>query len=239
MTTDAATKTVYDDVERILDDESAWIARPSKAVTMRIALAATMTAMEHTKRDNAERVLALEAHLAALEAENKSLREERERWKAFGADSPQGHGDPCYYCGKPCNGFAGNPGEWPIPLCHADDPGRVKWHHIDCVSSRLAAPRPPSNEVIRVDDEEVGKTLLHKLRTYYGDDLEARSLLIAAAREIEGLSHQLSEAREVITEIAAYDENGPFFKNTIHNALNLARGFLSIRALKPSGETPI
>jgi hypothetical protein len=49
----------------------------------------------------------------------------------------EGHDQPCYYCNKPCNSFAGNPSLWPIPLCHGDDPGRVKWHHIGCVSQRL------------------------------------------------------------------------------------------------------
>jgi hypothetical protein len=49
----------------------------------------------------------------------------------------EGHGKPCYYCGEPCNCLHGNPGLWAIPLCHADDPGRVKWHHIRCVTRRL------------------------------------------------------------------------------------------------------
>ncbi len=50
---------------------------------------------------------------------------------------PDGHGVPCYYCHKPCDGLAGNPSKWPIPLTHKDDPGKVKWHHIGCVMSRL------------------------------------------------------------------------------------------------------
>lgn len=50
---------------------------------------------------------------------------------------PEGHGAPCHYCGEPCNSYAGNPGLWPIPLCHADAPGVVKWHHTSCVSERL------------------------------------------------------------------------------------------------------
>jgi len=49
----------------------------------------------------------------------------------------EGHDEPCYYCGEPCNGLAGNPALWPIALCHSDDPGRVKWHHEGCVSKRL------------------------------------------------------------------------------------------------------
>jgi hypothetical protein len=49
----------------------------------------------------------------------------------------EGHNEPCYYCGKPCNSFAGYPSEWPIPLSHSDEPGKVKWHHTGCVSKRL------------------------------------------------------------------------------------------------------
>lgn len=49
----------------------------------------------------------------------------------------EGHDEPCYYCGEPCSSVAANPGRWPIPLCHADEPGKVKWHHIGCVSERL------------------------------------------------------------------------------------------------------
>ena len=49
----------------------------------------------------------------------------------------QGHDAPCYYCGKPCNSLAGDPGQWPVALCHEDEPGVVKWHHTGCVSDRL------------------------------------------------------------------------------------------------------
>ena len=49
-----------------------------------------------------------------------------------------GHDARCYYCNEPCNSLAGNPGLWPIPLCHEDEPGVVKYHHIGCVSERLA-----------------------------------------------------------------------------------------------------
>ena len=48
-----------------------------------------------------------------------------------------GHGEPCYYCGKACISISGNPAKWPIPLCHPDEPGVVKFHHVGCVSERL------------------------------------------------------------------------------------------------------
>jgi hypothetical protein len=57
---------------------------------------------------------------------------------------PQGHGEPCYYCGEGCNSFAGNPNLWPLPLCHPDDPGKVKWHHTGCISDRLHGRVPLS-----------------------------------------------------------------------------------------------
>lgn len=48
-----------------------------------------------------------------------------------------GHGQPCYYCGKVISDIAADAGKWGIPLCHEDDPGVVKWHHISCVSALL------------------------------------------------------------------------------------------------------
>lgn len=62
----------------------------------------------------------------------------------------EGHDAPCYYCGKPTNSWAANPGQWPIPLCHADEPGVVKRHHIDCVSERLRAHERDHSELVRV-----------------------------------------------------------------------------------------
>lgn len=49
----------------------------------------------------------------------------------------EGRDEPCYYCKKPCDSLAGNPGLWPIGLPHADEPGVVKWHHAACVLERL------------------------------------------------------------------------------------------------------
>lgn len=48
----------------------------------------------------------------------------------------QGHHEPCYYCGDPCNSLAANPGLWPIYGTHPEEPGVVKWHHVSCVFSR-------------------------------------------------------------------------------------------------------
>lgn len=44
----------------------------------------------------------------------------------------------CYFCGDPINELAGDPGQWPLMFCHADDPGKAKPHHVECVTKRLA-----------------------------------------------------------------------------------------------------
>lgn len=49
----------------------------------------------------------------------------------------EGHDELCYYCGEPCDSLAGFPSKWPVALCHSDEPGVVKWHHVGCVSERL------------------------------------------------------------------------------------------------------
>lgn len=51
--------------------------------------------------------------------------------------SPQAHGEPCYYCKEPCDGYAANPGRWPVGLSHPDEPGVLKWQHHQCVYERL------------------------------------------------------------------------------------------------------
>lgn len=93
-----------------------------------------------------------------LERETIALRAELEAVR--GQAPMSGHEAACYYCGKPCNSLAANPGQWPIPLCHEDEPGKVKWHHTGCVSERLKArsaersqggvwvPREPTESMI-------------------------------------------------------------------------------------------
>lgn len=50
-----------------------------------------------------------------------------------------GHDEPCPLCTKPCNAFAGDPGLWPIALVVRDgEVGAMRWHHMSCVSERLA-----------------------------------------------------------------------------------------------------
>jgi hypothetical protein len=50
----------------------------------------------------------------------------------------EGEGEPCYYCGEKISSFDARGG--PVPLCHADEPGVVKWHHMTCASAHCTAP---------------------------------------------------------------------------------------------------
>ena len=54
-----------------------------------------------------------------------------------GVAAREGHNEPCYYCSQLCNSLAGDPSQWPVALCHRDEPGRVKWHHEGCVMQHL------------------------------------------------------------------------------------------------------
>ena len=71
------------------------------------------------------------------------------------AESDDAHGQPCHYCGERINCLAANPNKWGIPLCHADAPGVVKWHHIGCVSERLE-----ENEKLRRENAKLLKAIL-------------------------------------------------------------------------------
>lgn len=66
---------------------------------------------------------------------------------------PEGHNEPCYYCGEPCDSVAGDPSRWPLGFPHADDPGVVKYQHVGCVVSRLDAPAPQGVELETTPDE--------------------------------------------------------------------------------------
>ena len=53
----------FDSVERILDDESAWVSRPSEAVSLRIALAAMMKCKAKYHADKAMKHLKLKGDI--------------------------------------------------------------------------------------------------------------------------------------------------------------------------------
>jgi hypothetical protein len=58
-------------------------------------------------------------------------------WKWETETYGDGHGKPCYYCGKLCNSVAGSPGQWPMGFPEKDEPGKVKYHHMGCLLKRL------------------------------------------------------------------------------------------------------
>ena len=100
--------------------------------------------------------------IAKLQA---SIRKERAHVKKLEAGITQfpgqGHDRPCYYCGEKTNGLAGNPGLWPIPLCHADEPGKVKWHHSSCVTDRLVENQSRLEKVLRLEISNLKIDLQH------------------------------------------------------------------------------
>ena len=75
----------------------------------------------------------------------------------------EGHKKPCYYCGLPCSSLAGNPGRWPIALCHADNPGAVKWHHVGCVSARLALLTKLAGALNAIEDSHKRRPCTHDM----------------------------------------------------------------------------
>jgi hypothetical protein len=97
------------------------------------------------------------------------------------------HGKPCYYCGKSINSFAANPGRWAVGLDHADEPGVVKPHCIDCVSLRLherdeALAR--AEESIKVIDGIIKRQIEHTMRAEKERN-EAHAARIEARAELE------------------------------------------------------
>ena len=98
-------------------------------------LAEVIAERDEALKGDAELAEQLDLNAKALAVALKQRDDGLAKLKEIGA--LQGHNEPCYYCKKPCNAVAGSPTLWPIPLCHADEPGRVKWHHIGCVDERL------------------------------------------------------------------------------------------------------
>lgn len=86
----------------------------------------------------------------------------------------EGHDEPCYYCGMLCNSFIGNPSMWPIPLCHSDEPGKVKWHHTGCVSLRLDKLQK-MEEMFAAMDKSYNDTTLEYIRTITGHNERQRN----------------------------------------------------------------
>lgn len=116
--------------------------------------------------DKDNRISELESALADSNAEVERLKHQ---------PMPlEGHGEPCYYCGERCSAVAGNPNKWPLYLCHPEEPGIVKWHHVGCVSERLQQLASRSRDL----NEAVGL-----LREIHQTDVDAISGLKEAGIE--------------------------------------------------------
>ncbi|MFI5296483.1 MAG: hypothetical protein ACHREM_00175 [Polyangiales bacterium] len=97
----------------------------------------------------------------------------------------EGHDEPCYYCKETCDSLAGNPSRWPIALCHEDDPGVVKWHHVGCVSDRLH----------RIADAESDNAALKDTVSRLNDEREHyKGISLPAQADVERLTRELTEA---------------------------------------------
>lgn len=130
-----------------------------------------------------------------------ALAEKEQAERGEVAIAPQGHDEPCYYCSKPCNSLAGNPNEWAIPLCHSDDPGKVKWHHIGCVSARLRSGAERSLE----DTKENWLRDLRAIANAMQSDAYNTEHLVRTAQAhrdtMLGLTRSLEEAKREIGEL--------------------------------------
>lgn len=121
-------------------------------------------------------VRVLEESVAAKDAEIATLRAERDEAR----EALSGHGEPCYYCADPCNALAGDPGRWPIAMCHADEPGRMKWHHTRCVESRC------------VERDELSK-LLPDLREIAGTAHQRACLAESRLADLAGAARRVTD----------------------------------------------
>jgi hypothetical protein len=66
------------------------------------------------------------------------------------------HSKPCHYCAAPIDDLATDPGLWGIGLCHEDDPGVIKWHHVGCILKRLK-----ENESLKTQLSDMASALMH------------------------------------------------------------------------------
>jgi hypothetical protein len=128
----------------------------------------------------------------------------------------ESHNKSCHYCGAPCDNLAANPGLWAVGLCHADEPGVVKWHHIGCVSAKLADGQKADVEV----QEIVGK--------YVADNERLTALVehLQSWRDKQGAFHDLTNPEasvQPIIDAAAADPYSPNYEDRAASTAARAR----------------
>lgn len=107
------------------------------------------------------------------------------------------HGEPCFYCKEPIDNLAADPGKWNCgPLTQADDPGRVRPHHVRCVAERLA----------RAEALEAEHDMLKKMVRLACDE---DGMLAKLTHERNALQAALKEILELSRDRAAFVMMGP------------------------------
>ena len=138
---------------------------------------------------------------------------------------------PCYYCNEPTESNAGNPGLWPVLLCHSDDPGKVKHHHVRCVSNRLAEferlkeawDALPRSEA--VDQLIASRAEVKRLKAEV--DLRERQMALAAkyiSRYYEAMRNPCTTPSEKEHSLLMVDAIGTDMKNILEKADGEAEG---------------
>ena len=133
-----------------------------------------------------------------------------------------GHEQPCYFCGEQCNSLAGNPSLWPIPLCHSDEPGVVKAHHIGCVSERLHAPAESAPS-----QPDHSKELRVALGAYPDSDLVSLAETLTAIQQQAAVVFPLAQALAQAVRTAHVDGEGMQKDCAVCAALKKMEGALS------------
>lgn len=106
----------------------------------------------------------------------------------------QGHDEPCYFCKEKCDSLSANPGRWPIPLCHSDEPGKVKWHHVGCISDRLEELHTLQNRISFLEEA---------INIQSSGRRVADSMAAAERKRYEGTLELLHATEDLVTLLAA------------------------------------
>jgi len=112
-----------------------------------------------------------------------------------------GHGRPCHYCSEPCNGFAGDPGRWPLGFCQPDGTGIIRWHHTRCVTHRLVRLGELEARIATIADEANGP---HPVQSADDSLSEIEREIFDARLMLQELETKRALAIEMISELRGY-----------------------------------